>query len=143
MKPAASYVYRARLVDVTDGDTIIVTRDLGDHIYQQTSIRLLGVDCPEVHGATKTAGDAATAFTRAWLDVAGAGDWPLTIETHMDKREKYGRLMAKIWRESDGRELTDDLLAAQMAVPFMTGGQTDPSRGGIQNPPFTAGGLTP
>lgn len=118
--PSPSYVYRARLVSVTDGDTVVVERDLGDHLYQQTAVRLLGLNCPEIHGASKTAGDAATTFTRDWMRQGVALDpWPLVIETHLDKREKYGRLLACVWRVADGRELNADLIAGGHAVPFM------------------------
>lgn len=118
--PVPAYVYRARFVSLHDGDTIIIERDLGGHIYQQTSVRLLGIDTPEVVGSTKAAGLASKAFAQEWLRVGVAlGGWPLVIETRLDRLDKYGRLLAKVWRVVDGHELGADLLAASMAVPFM------------------------
>lgn len=120
--PVASYVYRAKLIAVTDGDTIVIERDLGDHLYQQTAVRLLGLNCPELHGETKAAGEEAAAFTRAWLAAGSTpGGWSLIIETHLNKREKYGRLLARVWRVSDGALLNDALLASDHAVPYMVG----------------------
>lgn len=117
--PVPEWNYYARLVDVTDGDTIVVMRDLGDRIYQATPVRVRGVNSPEEHGETRAQGLAAEAFTRGWLAQAGPDPYPLVIETIRNKREKYGRLLARVWRSSDGRELADDLLAAGFAVPFM------------------------
>lgn len=121
--PVPAYVYRARLIEVTDGDTIVVTLSLGLHEYRDESLRILGVNCPEIHGATKAAGEAASAFTRDWLRKGVALDaWPLVIETHLDRREKYGRLLARVWRTVDSAELNADLLAGGFAVPYMVEG---------------------
>ena len=114
--PTQLYAYRARPIRVVDGDTIDVTLSLGLHDYRDERLRLLGVNCPEVHGASKVAGDAATAFTRAWLAMA-TGDWPLVLVTA--KSDEFGRYLATVWRTADGACLNDDLLAAGHAVPFM------------------------
>ena len=58
--PAQIWVYRARLVKVIDGDTIDVYLDAGFHGYREERLRLLGVNAPEVHGSTKTAGSVST-----------------------------------------------------------------------------------
>lgn len=117
--PIPQWSYRAKLVGVTDGDTIIVTRDLGDRLYQEAQIRLYGLNCPELHGLTHEDGLAAKAFTATWLREAGASEWPLVIETRINRREKYGRLLAQVWRTVDGASLNTDLITAKHAVPFM------------------------
>jgi endonuclease YncB( thermonuclease family) len=116
--PTQLWTVRARLERAVDGDTDDVTLDLGHGIYLQHRLRLLGVNAPEVHGATKPEGDAATAFARAWLAEAGNDAWPLVIQTHRD--DAFGRYLSTVWRASDGTCLNDALLSSGHAVPFMT-----------------------
>ena len=118
--PATLWVYRARLVRVVDGDTIDVHIDAGFQNYREDRLRLLGLNCPEVHGPTREAGLAATVFTADWLRLGDALDpWPLILETH--KSDVFGRFLARVWRIVDGACLNDDLLAGGFAVPFMVG----------------------
>jgi endonuclease YncB( thermonuclease family) len=113
--PEYAYVFPARLARVVDGDTIDCTISVGFHAYRVERLRLLGVNAPEPHGATKAAGDAATAFVAAWLALA-VGDWPLLVETH--KSDVFGRYLALCFRVIDGSCLNDDLLASGHAVVF-------------------------
>jgi micrococcal nuclease len=118
----ALWVYRARIARAVDGDTIDVVIDAGFRSTRTERLRLSGVNCPEVHGATKAAGDAATAFTQAWLRVGiGLDAWPLIVRT--EKSDVFGRYLARVWRVSDGAELNADLLASGHAVPFMVEGK--------------------
>lgn len=107
--PQPNWTYRATLVRVVDGDTIVVTVDLGFRASITTPVRLAGVNCPE-HGTT--AGDAATRYTTRWL--AGAD---LTIVSDKPDRygDKYGRWLAVVHR-ADGHVLADDLVTAGHAA---------------------------
>lgn len=67
------YRYRlAHVYDVIDGDTIElrIERPVGFYLTLNWDIRvrLHGIDCPEMRGATRAAGQAAAAFTRNWLN---------------------------------------------------------------------------
>lgn len=117
--PETPWVYRAKIVRAVDGDTIDVVIDAGFRATRTERLRLVGLNCPEVHGATKAAGDAAKAFTQAWLTEAGTTDWPLILRT--EKSDAFGRYLARCWRVSDGACLNADLIANGMAVPFMVG----------------------
>lgn len=112
MIPTQQYVFTATLDRVIDGDTIQVQLDQGLHTYRAERLRLLRVNAPEVHGPSKPAGDAATAYTTDWL----AGQ-QLVISTY--KSDVFGRYLAEVWRTSDGANLNDDLLASGHAVPFV------------------------
>src|SRR5262245_11663952 len=58
-----SYTYGAVVVDVVDGDTVDVDIDLGFYVWlRDQRIHLAGLDSPEPADATKTEGDAATAY---------------------------------------------------------------------------------
>jgi micrococcal nuclease len=117
--PAQPWFYRAKLIRLIDGDTLIVELDQGLHTYRVERLRLLRCNAPEIHGATKMAGLAATAYTTAWLAAAGSDPWPLTIETY--RTDDFGRYLAEVWRLADGANLSDDLLSSGNATAFMTG----------------------
>lgn len=115
--PSQAYVYRARVVRVVDGDTLDVTIDAGFRATREERLRLLGVNTPELRGASRPAGLAAREFATVWLAQAYAGDeWPLVVQTV--KADTFGRYLATVWRASDGRNLNADLLASGHAVPF-------------------------
>lgn len=111
------FKWRARCVHVVDGDTIDAALDVGFRDVSTQRIRLANINCPEIHGPTKAAGDAATAFTTAWLAPTLGVDWPLTIIT--EKGDSFGRYVAIVWRGDDPVSLNDALLASGNAVPFM------------------------
>lgn len=116
--PTQSWVFRARTLKVVDGDTIDLELDVGLHGRRIERLRLLGVNTPETHGATREAGLEAAAFTGGWLSpsLATGGEWPLVVQTY--RSDAFGRFLAIVWRVSDGRCLNDDLLATGQAVPF-------------------------
>lgn len=123
--PTPGYVYRARPVRAVDGDTAALVLDLGCHVALSATVRLLGVDTPELVGPTRAAGLAAREFAAGWL-AAAAGDvgaWPLVVRTELDRAEKYGRLLGTVWRAATGACLNTELLAAGLAVPYDGGGR--------------------
>lgn len=84
------YSYSASVLSVVDGDTLHVELDLGLDVRVRTTLRLNGIDCPEL----KTpAGKAAKAFTEAWVKNNGG---VVVVDTYKDKREKYGRYLAEV-----------------------------------------------
>ena len=82
------YQYFATLVRVIDGDTLVVSVDLGFKIKHQITCRLRGINCPEM---STDAGKTAKSFVERDI-VPGQG---LLIETY--KTEKYGRYLADVW----------------------------------------------
>ena len=101
-------------IKVVDGDTIDLMVDCGFETHRKIRCRLLGVNCPEVKGPTKSAGDVATEYTRQWL----ADHAPLLIQSRRVKTsDAFHRYLVTIWGE-DGACLNDDLLATHNAVPF-------------------------
>lgn len=91
--------------------------DQGFHGYRTERLRLLGVNTPELKGATRAAGLAAKAFVERWTHGADHDqEWPEIVKTA--KSDAFGRFLAVVWRTSDARCLNDDLLDAGHAVPF-------------------------
>jgi micrococcal nuclease len=103
--------YPASVLDVVDGDTIVVVFADG----RRATVRVLGVDTPETKHPTvgvECYGPEAYAFTRAVL--LGA---QVTIEFDREVFDKYGRLLAHVWH--DGRSLGDQLLERGLAEVFV------------------------
>lgn len=85
--------YSATVISVYDGDTITVCVDLGFHISQTMSVRLARINSPEVRGASSEDGLKARDFLRSLLPVGEK----VTLVTHKDGREKYGRYLADVY----------------------------------------------
>lgn len=92
--PATSWARAAKVLRVIDGDTVDVAIDLGFHITKTERLRLLGIDAPEMKGATREAGLAAQKF----LEVLIGGE-AVIVETVRDRTDKYGRYLATLWVE--------------------------------------------
>ena len=107
------YTYSALVTGVHDGDTITVDIDLGFGIkITNQKIRLVGINAPELKGTTKTEGlKSRDKLTELVLNKQ------IKIETIKDKKEKYGRLLGKIW--VDDVYVNDVLLKEGYVVAFM------------------------
>ncbi len=106
------YVYRARVEkerDIYDGDTITVIIDLGFHIeFGELTLRLYGINAPELRGAEKEAGRRA----RDWLRRRLMGR-EFIVQTIRDRKGKYGRYLAIIWL--DGVNVNEEMVALGLA----------------------------
>ena len=92
-KPPPATVKRdlARVVDVTDGDTIRVR--LNGKIQR---VRLLGIDTPEVYARTECGSASASASARKLLPVGARV--LLVSDPSQDLRDRYGRLLRYVHR---------------------------------------------
>lgn len=109
------YKYRAKCVRVIDGDSIIVMLDLGFSTFRRETIRLFGVDTPEVFGVKKSSeeykkGERASNRVKELLPEGKE----LEIETVKDKKGKFGRYLGKIL--IDGQDLGEILIAEGLAT---------------------------
>lgn len=86
-----NYQYNATLNRVIDGDTVILDVDLGFNITASIDFRLAGINCPEVTGKTKAAGEAAKAATLSQLGSVA------TMSVVSAKTDKYGRWLGTIY----------------------------------------------
>lgn len=97
-RPVFDYVYRAVIVKIVDGDTVLVNIDLGFKTWiHNISLRLSRVYAPEIFkpkdNTEKKQGMLVTGFVATRLQVGQE----TTIVTIKDKTEKYGRYLAEIW----------------------------------------------
>ena len=114
--PQPQYVYRTRVIRVIDGDSMVLEIDLGCHVAITRAVRLAGIDTPEVVGASREAGIAAREWATLWLF-----GQRLVVETRLDANDKFGRLLATIYRGTDPVSLNTGLIAAGHAIGYEGG----------------------
>jgi micrococcal nuclease len=111
------YEYKATVKRVIDGDSLVLDIDLGFYMFMnETKIRLYGLDTPEMNSDNPLLRLQAVLATRYLYDNLPVGS-KVTIKTVLDKREKYGRLLATITTQ-DGFNINDGLLENKLAINY-------------------------
>lgn len=106
------YQYTATVLKVVDGDTVHLMVDLGFDVQRKDSFRLYGINAPEM---STSEGVAA----RDWLVHRLTITPTLVVTTFKDKREKYGRYLAKLWDGyGQGFSINDEMVAEGHAVEY-------------------------
>lgn len=110
-----NYTYRATVNRVIDGDTIDVDLDVGFNTTMRKRLRFLGIDTWEVRGSEKPQGLIAKARLEEMLQTSDK----IYVQTVMDARGKYGRVLAFLWTETDGVlvNVNEQLLAEGHGTP--------------------------
>jgi endonuclease YncB( thermonuclease family) len=98
---------------VVDGDTLNVGVDLGMSVAVNTTLRLYGINAPEL---STQAGKDAKAWAINWFALHCL-QGQFTIQTVKDTTEKYGRYLATVIAP-DGHNFNADIVAAGHAVPY-------------------------
>jgi micrococcal nuclease len=106
------YEYACHVDRVVDGDTMHVSVDLGFEIEVRATIRLLGVNAPEMR---TEAGKYCRIQVSHWLLDMGHA---LTLHTQKDRKEKYGRYLGVIYRQGDPVSLNDYMIINGLAVEY-------------------------
>jgi len=122
------YHYDAIITEVYDGDTVFCEIDMGLNVWiKNASLRLYGIDTPELRGSEKVSGYAARDFLCEQLSGLEISELKknkrrivmpvnvnVLIKSHDDKTGKYGRLLATIWK--DGVNINELMLSSGHAV---------------------------
>jgi micrococcal nuclease len=112
--PPGVFERRATVTRVVDGDTLHLDVDLGCDTTLAMTVRLYGLNCPEMD---TDAGKAAKTWVDEWVvDHAVAG---VSLRTVKDKKEKYGRYLADLLPDDGSPSLCTALLDSGHAVPYM------------------------
>jgi endonuclease YncB( thermonuclease family) len=109
--------YRADVLRVVDGDTVEVRVHvwLGQEV--RTSVRLRGIDAPELHARCPAEHKGAEAARRRLEDLVSQG----AVTVSGPSPDKYfGRVLADL-RTADGRDVASILLAERLARPYQGG----------------------
>ena len=124
---------RARLLDVHDGDTATVAAEVYPGRVCQLSLRLAGIDAPEMASETVGAEVARCRLLQllTGLEVDGAtthltrGQMRALLQrgVHLvhvacGENDKYGRVLARVSREEGGRHAGDVLLEEGLVNPY-------------------------
>lgn len=115
------YEYKAQVLRIIDGDTLVVNIDLGFDIWVHNEvIRLNGIDTPEVRTTDpveKFFGTLAKNRIKEYLDNDGTTG-AVTLVSKTFKKEKYGRVTADLKVQGQIRSLCATLIGEGYAVPY-------------------------
>ncbi len=120
-KVSPLFRYSGFVRSVYDGDTVRIDLDLGFGIkWENQSVRLFGLNAPEVRGAERPKG----LKSRDWLR-AQILDRDVVVRTFLDKRGKYGRTLGVVYIPSeDGsgwRCINEEMLRRRLAKRALYG----------------------
>ncbi|HEX9020700.1 MAG TPA: thermonuclease family protein [Nitrospirota bacterium] len=89
-------LHGARVLEVNDGDTVTLRFN-----WRNYRTRLIGIDAPELDQAPwgRKAKDRL-------IELMNQTEWYVIVETDVEKRDKYGRLLAYLWTKR--RELINE-----------------------------------
>ena len=107
-----------KVVKVYDGDTITVVGSIDSKKYL-FSVRLAGIDAPEIKGKTPQEREQAQAAKHALSQhIFGK-----VIELKNIKNEKYGRVLSEVWYK--GNDVSAWMLEHKYAVKYYGGKKID------------------
>ncbi len=104
--------FLARVDDATDGDTLRITKASGADL----TVRLIGIDTPEVFGITECGGPAAS---KEMHQLADSKRVKVTTDPSQDRHDAYGRLLAYVVRISGGKDLGRSMLEQGLANVYI------------------------
>jgi micrococcal nuclease len=109
------YTYRAEIMRVIDGDTVVADIDLGFNVWlRDERLRLSGIDTPEI---STDGGKIIAGEVRARLE--GKTLYICTVKAHRSYAEakgSFGRYLAVIY--DNGVNINEWLLESGRAVPY-------------------------
>lgn len=107
------YEYTAQVTKVIDGDTVDLKVDVGFRHHLEDRFRLYGIDAWETRGPERPRGLTAKAALIGLFEAYGPA---VMLQTHKDKRGKYGRWLADLWLPSRGIHVNGWLVAEGHAI---------------------------
>jgi len=104
------YIYRAHLVRVVDGDTVVLDLDLGCDVWlRMQHCRLLGINAPELRGDSRQLGLAS----KEHLEELLAGRSEFIVATEYDRKCSFSRLLVTIYL--DGKSINQRMIQDRFA----------------------------
>jgi len=91
------YEYNSKLVRVIDGDTVVLDVDLGFTVHVTVTVRILGINAPEITGVSKIQGIASKdALEKILNDIIPdkRGNKNIVVKSFM--KDKYGRWLSDL-----------------------------------------------
>lgn len=115
------YEYRAKLINVVDGDTVDVDIDLGFGIWMRDErVRIMGIDTPESRTSDKVEKVFGLASKHRVKELL---EKDMVLKTFAakdgeDMKGKFGRILGDFFVESEGKLLTEILIEEGHAVAY-------------------------
>ena len=109
--------YQATVNRVIDGDTIVVSIDLGFSLTWQTPVRLYGINAPETNSQDPIE-RANGVLAKKWLTKQVDGK---TVRLRSVKpKDKYGRYLAEVWLTGglQVRSINEQMAKLELAKPW-------------------------
>ena len=100
------YTYKAEVIRVIDGDTVVLNIDLGFKIHHITPCRLAGINAPELNSKDEKT-RAAAVQSRDYLESLLLG---MEVTIISKKLDKYGRPVVYFLAESNKYASVNDLM---------------------------------
>jgi micrococcal nuclease len=116
------YEYKAKLLRVVDGDTVDILIDCGFSTFKKERVRLYGINTPETRTRDKAEKKKGLAAKARLKELFKQSKNNVIIETYVDKRGKYGRLLGVLFNSVDSdRSLNQILIDEGHAVEYFIG----------------------
>ena len=93
------YRYKATLIKIVDGDTVDAMIDCGFSTFKKERIRLHGINAPESRTRDKEEKKRGLAAKARLKELIKEGKNEFIVETKIDKKGKFGRLLGTLYRD--------------------------------------------
>lgn len=116
------YTYKAKLNRVIDGDTVDAEIDLGFGVFIKQRIRLYGINTPESRTSDPKEKELGLIAKQRLTEILGR---EFIVETILNKRGKYGRVLGILHIEKENGEtvnVNDMLVEEGHASQYNAGG---------------------
>ena len=111
------YQYKARILEIIDGDTLKVELSLGFDIYHRVSLRLVDINAPEVrtlNEEVKKYGLRAKEKLEEYVN--GGGEGNVIVSTlKPNPQDKWGRVLGTLYKEGQNLTASEYMLANSYA----------------------------
>ena len=123
-KPFVPPVSDGVVIKVYDGDTITIAsviNGMKNSPLYRFSVRLNGIDTPELKGGKNEQEKQCAILARDWLSGKILNK---KVELRNVQTEKYGRLLAEVW--FNNKNMNEEMIKKRFAVPYDGGTKVSP-----------------
>jgi micrococcal nuclease len=110
------YQYKAKILDIIDGDTLKVELSLGFDIYHRVTLRLTDINAPEVRTLNEEVKKYGIRAKEKLEEYVNGGDGNLIVSTlKPNPQDKWGRVLGTLYKEGQNLTASEYMLANSYA----------------------------
>lgn len=110
------YQYKAKILEVIDGDTLKIELSLGFNIYHKVSLRLVEINAPEVRTLNEEVKKYGLRAKEKLQEYVSNNDGEVIVSTlKPDSRDAYGRVLGTLYKEGQSLTASEFMLANKYA----------------------------